>query len=109
MDAWGERSGFAADAYEPSGIGTDIIEDGLEFAGVVRIGGAVGFDLNGNATSSPVEDEVGFLAGGGAPEEEPVEGMGEAFATDEVFDHETLQDSSCNRCSAKRFQFMNAD
>ena len=39
------------------------------------------------------EDEVSFLAGGGAPEEKPGEGMGEAFAADEVFDHENLPNS----------------
>jgi hypothetical protein len=96
-DAGGERGGFAADAHEPSGVGPDVIENRFEFAGVVDIGGAVGIDFNGDATISPVEDKVGFLAGGGAPKKEPGEGMGEAFAADEVFNGETLPTRAAQR------------
>ncbi len=89
-NAGGERSGFAADAYEPSSVGPDVVKGGFEFPGIVDIGGAIGLDFNGNAAIPPVENKVGFLTGGGAPEIELGEGMGQAFAANDVLNDKTL-------------------
>jgi len=57
-DAGSERGGLAAHADQPAGIGPDVVEDGLEFAGVVGIRGTLGFDFDRNAEQWGLHEKV---------------------------------------------------
>jgi hypothetical protein len=94
---------------DPSLGGSQVIQNGLEFLGIVRVCAAVRFHFYGNFFIPPVKDEIRLLAGGRAPKKELGKGIREAFSTHQILDYESHPARPANRVVVQLVESSNVE